>query len=325
MKTLHVDQFTAGYCPEEAGFTLERYAGEQPRWCKGCGDYAILVALEKLLALKKIPSNQVVCVSGIGCSSRFPYYLKTFGFHGIHGRALPISTGVKLANPKLTVVTVMGDGDCFSIGLGHWMHAVRYNPNLLVLVLDNEIYGLTKQQTSPTTPLGTKTKTTPKGPYIPPLNPLKLIMGATGVSFVAQTATWMPGHVSATLAKGMEHSGLSFIRILQRCPIFSPQAFGQGGKEREGFCFLTHEQGILLEDNLQNMAESLPHDPRDFSAAQALVQQTEDAEKGFTPLGLIFQALNRPSYEEVRFRSISHPSPEEKAELLLDKLKPFEI
>ena len=323
MKQLHVDQFTSDFCPEEEHFTLEHFEGEQPRWCKGCGDYAILTALEKVLAAQKIEANELVCVSGIGCSSRFPYYLKTFGFHGIHGRALPISTGVNLANPGLKVVTIMGDGDCFSIGLGHWIHALRYNPNLLVLVFDNEIYGLTKKQTSPTTPLGTATKTTPEGPYLEPLNPLKLIMGATGVSFVAQSATWMPAHLSATITKGMQHKGLSFVRVLQKCPMFSPQAFGEGGKERELFQFITDKQGIEVDPSLQTLAKQIPHDPTDFKAAQELANQTGSGD--VNPLGLLFQAVERPAYDEVRFSRMKNPSPAEKVELLNKKLKAFEM
>ena len=325
MKGLHLDQFTKGSCPEDETFTFEDYVGEQPRWCKGCGDYAILTALEKTLAKEKIPANELVCVSGIGCSSRFPYYLKTFGFHGIHGRALPISMGVNLANPNLKVVTIMGDGDCFSIGLGHWIHALRYNPNLLVLVFDNEIYGLTKKQTSPTTPLGTATRTTPKGPYLQPLDPIKLIMGATGVSFVAQTATWMPAHLSATIERGFGHQGLSFIRVLQRCPMFSPQAFGDGGKERELFQFITGESGIPVDTSLVKLAGQIPHDHTNFKAAQKLANQKSDPDvpDAPSPLGLIFEDSSLPTYDEIRLGSLPVLSPTEKAELLLKKLEPF--
>ena len=318
MKALHVDQFTPGYCPEDENLTFESYEGEAPRWCKGCGDYAILTVLEKVLADKKIPANQLACISGIGCSSRFPYYLKTFGFHGIHGRALPISTGVVLANPKLSVVTIMGDGDCFSIGMGHWMHALRYNVNLLVLVFDNEIYGLTKKQTSPTTPLGTATRTTPQGPYLPPLDPLKLMLGATGISFIAQTATWLPAHLQATISKGMEHVGLSFIRVLQKCPMFSPQAYGDGGKDHELFQFLEDEQGIEVHQSLQKMAGHQPHNPINLKAANDLIH-----EKGSAPLGLIYHDPEKPSYEQIRHSRLKHLSPQEKVDLLEEKLDQF--
>jgi len=322
MKGLHIDQFTPDYCPEDKNFTLADYEGEQPRWCKGCGDFAILTALEKVLATNKTPANELVCVSGIGCSSRFPYYLKTFGFHGVHGRALPISTGVNLANPKLKVVTIMGDGDCFSIGLGHWIHALRYNPNLLVLVFDNEIYGLTKKQTSPTTPLGTSTRTTPDGPYLPPLNPLKLIMGATGVSFVAQAATWMPAHLTASIQKGFEHQGLSFIRVLQRCPMFSPQAFGDGGKQRELFQFITDPEGIRVDPSLAQVAGQITHDPRDLRAAQELANSSDHSENP-SPLGLLFQDPSLASYDQIRLGHLPSLSPKEKGALLMKKLKSY--
>lgn len=313
------EEFVEGACHQIPTLTLDSFVGEQPRWCQGCGDYSILTSLEKVLANNQIPPNEVVCVSGIGCSSRFPYYLKTFGFHGIHGRALPISTGVALANPKLKVFTVMGDGDCFSIGMGHWMHAFRYNPNLTVMVFDNEIYGLTKKQTSPTTPLGTATRTTPSGPYIEPLNPLKMMMGATGLSFLAQSATWLPGHLQATLQKAYEHQGLSFVRILQRCPIFSPQAYGEGGQVSEIFTFLEDEKGIEVDPALAHRASHKAHDPFDYKAAQLIAE-----DRSQEPLGLIYHEPERISYEALRHAKLAKLTDQErtaKLEKLLDEFQ----
>ncbi len=147
---------------DDRAFTLDDYAGAMPRWCPGCGDHGILTAVERLLEAEQLLPERTVFVSGIGCSSRFPHYLRTYGFHGIHGRALPVAMGVKLRRPDLHVFAVMGDGDCCSIGAAHWVHATRYNANITALLLDNEIYGLTKNQTSPTTPLGHPSNTQPR-------------------------------------------------------------------------------------------------------------------------------------------------------------------
>lgn len=318
MEPLSIEEISPGSCWEEPSFTIDSYEGEQPRWCKGCGDFSILVTLERLLSLEKIPPQEVVCVSGIGCSSRFPYYLKTFGFHGIHGRALPISTGVALANKNLKVFTVMGDGDCFSIGMGHWIHALRYNTNMTVLVFDNEIYGLTKKQTSPTTPLETSTRTTPAGPYIAPLKPLALMLGATGTSFVAQTATWLPAHMLETLQKAQHHQGLSFVRILQRCPMFSPQAFCEGGHDASQFVFLEHEAGIPVPAAVEKSADHRDHNPLDLAAAQELART-----EGREPLGLLFHSPQAPTYNHQREAGLKHLSPQEKIDLLNQKLDQF--
>src|SRR5512144_1742900 len=160
-------------------FALEDYQSGVPRWCTGCGDNAILAAIQRLCRDEALRPEKTMFVSGIGCSSRFPHYLKTYGFHGIHGRALPIATGIRLTRPDLTVFVVMGDGDCTSIGAAHWVHALRYNLDLTVLLLDNGIYALTKQQTSPTTPQGFPSNTQPKGSWLPALNPLAVALGVT--------------------------------------------------------------------------------------------------------------------------------------------------
>ncbi len=320
MDQLPIDEFLTDLCPFEKQLDLDDYLGEAPRWCQGCGDLGILTAVQKLLRDNQAEPTEVVCVSGIGCSSRFPYYLKAFGFHGIHGRALPISTGVALANPKLKVLTVMGDGDCFSIGAGHWVHAIRYNVNLLAMVLDNEIYGLTREQTSPTTPLGTRTRTTPKGAFLPPLNPLQLMLGVSNLSFLAQTATWLPQHLLATLQQAYRHQGLAFVRILQHCPVFSPQAFGEGGKDAELMEFLYHVQGIAIDPALERFGGRREHDPADLATAQRLASERERE-----PLGLLYQNPDLPSYETIRHAALAHPSPAEKLTLLnrrLDRLAP---
>ena len=167
-------------------YALSDYEGARARWCPGCGDHSILAAVQKLLTLEQLAPEQTVFVSGIGCSSRFPHYLKTYGFHCLHGRALPVATGIRLHRPDLTVFVVMGDGDCTSIGAGHWIHALRYNLDMVVMLLDNGIYGLTKNQTSPTTPQGFNTNTQPRGSLLQPLNPIQVALGVTNASFVAR-------------------------------------------------------------------------------------------------------------------------------------------
>jgi len=236
-----------------------------------------------------------ISVSGIGCSSRLPHYLNTYGFHGIHGRALPIATGVRLSRPELPVIVIMGDGDCFSIGGNHWLHAIRYNINALVLVLDNEVYALTKMQVSPTTPDGWKTNTTPRGTYLHPMNPLSAVMGMTNVSFVAQTATWLPAHLDATIEKAWDHHGLSFVRVLQRCPVFMPKAFGEGGLHFP-VVFLDNDDGIPIQPSLLTRGPQQAHDHRDINEAQRVAVTVDPA-----PMGLIYHDPSVPCYEEIRW------------------------
>jgi 2-oxoglutarate ferredoxin oxidoreductase subunit beta len=171
---------------------LEDYQGGVPRWCSGCGDNAILTAVQRLCRDEGLAPERTVFVSGIGCSSRFPHYMKTYGFHGIHGRAFPLAEGIKMARPDLNVFVNTGDGDCCSIGAAHWIHAIRYNMNLTVILHDNQVYGLTKKQASPTSPLGLKSNTTPRGTVLGALNPLTVTLGVTNASFVAQGVDWIP-------------------------------------------------------------------------------------------------------------------------------------
>src|SRR5210317_672960 len=201
-------------------YTLENYEKGVARWCPGCGDHAVLTAVQRLCRDKQLPPEDTVFVSGIGCSSRFPHYMGTYGFHGLHGRALPIAQGVKIRRPDLHVFVTTGDGDCCSIGAAHWIHAIRYNMNMTVLLHDNQIYGLTKKQVSPTSPKGLKSNTTPRGSYLDPLNPLTVTLGVSNVSFVAQVADWMPDVLYDIVSQAHRHRGLSFVRILQRCPEF---------------------------------------------------------------------------------------------------------
>jgi 2-oxoglutarate ferredoxin oxidoreductase subunit beta len=291
MKSLDIQEFVETQCASDT-LTLQDYEAELPRWCKGCGDHGLLAAVQRLLRDERVDPEAVVCVSGIGCSSRFPHYMNTYGFHGIHGRALPVALGVTLARPDLHVMAVMGDGDCFSIGAGHWLHTLRYNPNLLVLVLDNEIYALTKNQVSPTTRQGTVTNTTPRGAHLRNLNPLSLMMGISNISFLAQTATWLPVHMEDTLRKAWKHEGLRFIRILQRCPVFVPVGAGDAGQHFPAV-FLKNKEGVPVNKGVLKKALVQAHDHRDISAAQRIALEEDP-----TPLGLVYQNEDVPTYEE---------------------------
>lgn len=197
---------------------------QEVRWCPGCGDYAILNSVQSVLADMGVPKENMVMVSGIGCSSRFPYYMDTYGFHGIHGRANAIATGVKVANPDLSVWVITGDGDGLSIGGNHMIHSLRRNVDLKIILFNNQIYGLTKGQYSPTSPRGLHTKTSPYGSVDAPFNPVQLALGC-GSTFVARTLDIRPKHMKATLKAAAEHKGSAFVEIWQNCVIFNDGAF----------------------------------------------------------------------------------------------------
>ena len=280
---------------DERSLTMSDYEGATARWCPGCGDHSVLTAVERLLVAEQLRPEQTVFVSGIGCSSRFPHYLKTYGFHGIHGRALPVATGVKLHRPDLTVFVVMGDGDCTSIGAGHWMHALRYNVRMVAMVLDNGIYGLTKNQTSPTTPQGHPSNTQPHGSYLPALDPIELALGVTNASFVAQTAEWVPAHLYATLRAAYHHDGFSFVRVLQRCPMYTPGIFQQAVQKPDATELLVHDDGVLVPELEKTYRNRLVHDPRDLARARELAMPGERIR-----LGVFFRDEARARYDLLR-------------------------
>ena len=191
----------------------------KPTWCPGCGDFGVLNSVYNTLATLKLPPDETVVVSGIGCSSRLPHFVKTFGFHSVHGRALPVAQGLKMARPDLTVVAVGGDGDFFSIGAGHLVHAALRNIDITVVVMDNEIYGLTKGQTSPTSPTGHTTKSTPYGLLASQFNPIATAL-SLNVSFVARGFSSKPKELATLIEQGINHHGFSFIHALSPCPTF---------------------------------------------------------------------------------------------------------
>jgi len=200
--------------------TLKDYKSEvKPTWCPGCGDFGVLNATYRGMAGLKLAPDQTVVVSGIGCSSRFPHFMKTFGFHTVHGRSLPIAQGLKMARPDLTVVAIGGDGDYFSIGIGHLVHAALRNINITAIVMDNETYGLTKGQTSPTSPHGHVTKSTPYGLLAAQFNPVATAL-SLNVSFVARGYSAKPKELAALIEQGILHKGFSFIHVLSPCPTF---------------------------------------------------------------------------------------------------------
>jgi 2-oxoglutarate ferredoxin oxidoreductase subunit beta len=279
-------------------YTIEDYQSNVPRWCTGCGDHGILTALQRLCRDEQLAPEKTVFVSGIGCSSRFPHYMKTYGFHSLHGRALPVAEGIKMKRPDLNVFVNTGDGDCCSIGTAHWIHAVRYNMDMTVMMHDNQIYGLTKMQLSPTTPKGQKSNTSPRGAYLDPLNPVSTTLGISNVSFVAQTVDWIPELSFQIISMAFRHKGFSFISILQRCPNYLPVLFDPWMKDPEKTLILTHEDGIQCDPSLAKIYKNQEvHDPSDLNRARELADDRDVA-----AVGILYRNENVPCYEDVRRR-----------------------
>ncbi|NOX63129.1 MAG: 2-oxoacid:ferredoxin oxidoreductase subunit beta [Chloroflexi bacterium] len=211
------------------------------RWCPGCGDYAILAQMQKVLPELGIPKENIVFISGIGCSSRFPYYMNTYGIHSIHGRAPTLATGLKLANPDLSVWVITGDGDALSIGGNHLLHAARRNVDINLILFNNRIYGLTKGQYSPTSPRGTRTKSSPMGTIEWPLNPISIALAAEA-TFVARTVDVLQKHMHDIFLQAANHKGFSFVEVLQNCVIFNDGAWEQYANRK-----LRDDNDIFLE------------------------------------------------------------------------------
>ncbi len=301
-------------------FSLEGYEKGVARWCPGCGDHAVLANMQKLLREKQLDPAKTVFVSGIGCSSRFPHYMNTYGFHGLHGRAFPIAEGIKFRRPDLHVFVVTGDGDCISIGAGAWIHAIRYNMNMTVLLLNNEIYGLTKKQVSPTSRVGTISNTTPDGSILPPINPVQTTMGVANASFVAQTADWNPAHMYETIKAAYEHQGFSFVHVIQRCPVFQGGLVDELTTNKEAMVYLEHENGISVsEDIAKTFKHKVTHDPADLSAARDLAM---DDTKVY--MGLFYQDKNAPRYDDYGASNLGF-TVEQKQEALDHELDKFAI
>ncbi|MEO1997457.1 MAG: 2-oxoacid:ferredoxin oxidoreductase subunit beta [Planctomycetaceae bacterium] len=232
--------------------TAKDFASDQEiRWCPRCGDYSILAQMKKVLPTLGIPKERFVFVSGIGCSSRFPYYMDTYGFHGIHGRAPAIATSVKLANPDLSVWVITGDGDALSIGGNHLMHAIRRNVDLNIILFNNRIYGLTKGQYSPTSPLGARTKSSPFGSVDNPLSPLCVAIGSEA-TFVARAVDVDIKHLMSVLQRAAAHKGTSFVEVYQDCNVFNSGAFYYASKKdqkKQNTVYLEHGKPLTFGPN----------------------------------------------------------------------------
>jgi 2-oxoglutarate ferredoxin oxidoreductase subunit beta len=269
---------------------------QEVRWCPGCGDYAILAAMQGFMPELGIPRERTVFVSGIGCAARFPYYMETYGMHSIHGRAPAIATGLAASRPDLSVWVVTGDGDALSIGGNHLIHALRRNVNLKILLFNNEIYGLTKGQYSPTSPLGTRTKSTPMGSLDYPFNPLSLAIGAEA-SFVARAIDTDRKHLTEILRRAAEHRGTAFVEIYQNCNIFNDGAFDFVREEEENRIYLEH--GKVVDET------GFVHDEHAEDPAQAFaLSRITHATHGKAPVG-IFRDVERPVYDELMAEQVA--------------------
>jgi len=274
-------------------FYLDDYEGALPRWCAGCGDHAVLGAVQRVMRDQQMTPENTVVVSGIGCSSRFPHYFSTYGFHGLHGRALPVACGVRSRRPDLNIFVATGDGDNTAIGAGHWVHAIRYNMRMVVLMFDNNIYGLTKMQTSPTSPMGQKSNTHPRGALLPPLDPISTTLSITNVSFVAQTVDWNPPHVHATIEAATRHPGLAFVRIMQRCPHYMDGRFEALQKDPSKLLLMEHENGVQLDDGVKRMFKTrTTHDPKNMLEAKELAQRDD-----VLPIGIFYRNEDAVRYD----------------------------
>ena len=294
---------------------------QEVRWCPGCGDYSILAQVQKIMPTLGIPRENIVIVSGIGCSSRFPYYMETFGMHSIHGRATAIASGLKAARPDLSVWIVSGDGDSLSIGGNHTIHMLRRNFNVNFMVFNNQIYGLTKGQYSPTSEEHKVTKSTPFGSIDHPFNPAALAMGADA-TFVARSMDRDPKHLQEMLLRSNAHVGASFLEIYQNCNIFNDGAFEifteKGTKPMETL-FLEQGKPLLFGANKEKgikldgfrpvvveLGEGMSaddcwvHDEKDFYKAQILTRMFDDPRvEGHLPRPFgVFYETERPCYEE---------------------------
>ncbi len=290
---------------------------QEVRWCPGCGDYAILKSVQTVLPELGIPKEQFVVVSGIGCSSRFPYYMDTFGFHSIHGRAPAIATGLKVTRPDLSVWVVTGDGDAMSIGGNHLIHVLRRNVGVKILMFNNRIYGLTKGQYSPTSEVGKRTKSTPHGSLDNPFNPLALALGA-GATFVARSVDIFQKHLQETLRRAAAHEGSAFIEIYQNCNIFNDKAFEymtEKASRHAKAVYLEHgqplvfgaerERGIRLTGGRLEVIElggefseedCLVWDETEQNPGLAFLLAQLDAPLFPTPVGVL-RAVEQPAYE----------------------------
>ncbi len=263
---------------------------QEVRWCPGCGDYAILAAMQAFMPELGIPRERIVFVSGIGCAARFPYYMQAYGMHGIHGRAPALATGLATSRPDLAVWVVTGDGDALSIGGNHLIHALRRNVNIKILLFNNQVYGLTKGQYSPTSPRGQRSGSTPMGSIDQPFNPLGVAIGAEA-TFVARALDTDRKHLTEVLRRTAQHRGAAIVEILQNCNIYNDGAFDSVREEEENRLYLKDGQPV---DQL-----GFVHDERAENPSQAFALARMSVEiDGKLPLG-VFRAVEQPVYDEL--------------------------
>ncbi len=321
-------------------YTAKDFQSDQDvRWCPGCGDYSILAQAQRVLPELGIPKHNIVFISGIGCSSRFPYYMDTYGFHGIHGRAAAIATGLKIARPELSVWVATGDGDGLSIGGNHFIHLCRRNVDIKVLLFNNQIYGLTKGQYSPTSEFGKVTKSSPMGTVDSPFNPTLLALGAEA-SFVARTLDRDPKHLQSVIRRAGEHRGTAFIEVYQNCSVFNdgafftfteketkddnvvvlehgkPMVFGKQkdkGIKLDGFTPTT----VSLTDGKHSVNDLIVHNEKD-SVLSFILARMSSLPNLPRPIG-IFYAAQKPTYDIEIERQI-HKATEKMGEGDLEKL-----
>jgi 2-oxoglutarate ferredoxin oxidoreductase subunit beta len=304
---------------------------QEVRWCPGCGDYAILAALQSFMPELEVPKEKIVFISGIGCAARFPYYMETYGMHSIHGRAPAIATGLSTSRPDLSVWVVTGDGDALSIGGNHLIHALRRNVNVKILLFNNQIYGLTKGQYSPTSPVGTRTKSTPMGSIDHAFNPLSLAIGAEA-SFVARAIDTDRAHMTEVLRAAAHHRGSAFVEIFQNCNIYNDGAFDFVREDKTNRIYLEHgkpirfgedgEKGVRQRTDgsvevveVTDESELVVHDAghAEPSLAFALSRLTGDT-VGATPIG-VFRDVQRGVYDELMGEQITAASEKQAGDL----------
>jgi 2-oxoglutarate ferredoxin oxidoreductase subunit beta len=308
-------------------YTAKDFQSDQDvRWCPGCGDYSILAQVQRVMPELNIPRHNIAVISGIGCSSRFPYYIDSYGFHSIHGRALAIASGLKIARPDLSVWVATGDGDGLSIGGNHLIHICRRNLDIKILLFNNEIYGLTKGQYSPTSQVGKVTKSTPYGSVDHPFNPLLVTLGAEA-SFVARTLDRDPKHLQTVIRRAAEHKGTAFVEIYQNCNVFNDGAFFTWTEKEtkdDHVVFIEHgkpmvfgkekDKGVKLDgftpkvvsltDGTHSVSDLIVHNEKDTMLSFILARMSSIPDLP-RPVGVVY-AVERPLYEREMARQIQN-------------------
>jgi len=313
-----------------ANLTQKDFATDQDvRWCPGCGDYSILANVQRVMPEFGIPRENFVFISGIGCSSRFPYYMNTYGMHTIHGRAPAFATGIKSSRPELSVWVVTGDGDGLSIGGNHLLHSIRRNVDIQILLFNNRVYGLTKGQYSPTSRAGMRTKSSPDGSVDYPIDPIKFALGASA-TFVARTVDVDAKHLQQTLRRAHEHPGTAFVEILQNCPVFNDDEWieVENKKTRSDAALVLEDgqplvtgskgrrRGIRIENGIPSVVELgddedpvaagvAVHNERHDSPAYAFALASLERPHFPVPIG-VFRSVERPAYDTMLADQVTH-------------------